>query len=128
MGARARAYNGVRLRLRIRSPLELTRNFVMRIKYLSMLRILVVLLDLGLLVLAAPVHAQTGPAAATLTGAQCEALVRADYSQVEDAPAKILAAKAVAGAGDLPSYCEVIGYVWHNVEFRVPPLASQNEH
>ena len=80
---------------------------------------LAVFLGIALLALASPSHAQTGQAATALTAAQCDALVRADFSQVEDAPGKIMTAKVVAGAGDLPSYCEVIGYVWRDVQFRV---------
>lgn len=62
-----------------------------------------------------------------VTGGQCEALTRADFSQLQDAPAKITAAKSVDGAGDLPSYCEVTGYVWRNVQFRVRlPMTGWN--
>lgn len=75
-----------------------------------MLRKLAVLVGMELLVLASPLHAQT---------AQCEALLGADFSELEDAPAKVITAKVVVGAADLPSYCEVVGYAWRNVQFRV---------
>jgi feruloyl esterase len=70
-------------------------------------------------VLAASSSALAAQPPAALTDAQCEALVQADFSQVEDAPAKVITAKLVAGAGDLPGYCEVIGYAWRAVQFRV---------
>lgn len=99
----------------------------MRIMVFSMLRMLAVFLGVGLLALPSPSRAQVGKSATALTGAQCEALVRADFSLVEDAPAKILTAKTIAGAGDLPSYCEVIGYTWRDVQFRVRlPLTGWN--
>lgn len=84
-----------------------------------MFRKLVVFLGVGLPAFASPLHAQTGHAATAPTGVQCDSLARTDFSQVEDAPAKILTAKIVAGAGNLPSYCEVIGYAWHDVQFRI---------
>lgn len=78
-----------------------------------------VLIWLALLVLPAPSRAQAPPPPIAITGAQCKALVSADFSLVEDAPAKIMSARMVTGAGDLPDYCEVIGYAWHEVQFRV---------
>jgi feruloyl esterase len=67
------------------------------------------------------------PAAASAAGDRCTALVAADFSQVEDAPGKVLSATTVVGKGDLPAYCEVVGYAWRNVRFRVRmPLAGWN--
>lgn len=99
----------------------------MLINFDSMFRTPMVLFGVGLLALPSPSRAQAGQSAPVLTGTQCEALVRADFSQVEDAPAKIMTANSVANAGDLPSYCEVIGYAWHNVQFRVRlPMTGWN--
>jgi feruloyl esterase len=72
-------------------------------------------------------QAQAGQAPTVLTAAQCDALVQSNLSQVEDAPAQVVNAKVIEGAADLPSYCEVIGYSWRNVEFRVRlPLSDWN--
>lgn len=79
------------------------------------------------LLLAAPLLARAGQPPFFLTPAQCEALARADLSRVEDAPGKIMTAKAFAAVDEVPAYCEVIGYVWHDVEFRVRlPMSRWN--
>jgi hypothetical protein len=89
----------------------------MPIAAISLLRMLAVLF--GLLAISTP--------AAAFDGGRCVALAQADFSGLEDAPAKIESARIVQGAGDLPSYCEVIGYAWRNVQFRVRlPLAGWN--
>lgn len=62
---------------------------------------------------------QAEPAPASLSPSQCAALAGADLSRVEDAPGSILAAKMVEGADDLPAYCEVEGYAWRTIQFRV---------
>lgn len=99
----------------------------MRNKAIVISRILVVFLWFVLLAQALPSYAQTVQTVTVMTGAQCEALVRSDFSRTEDSPGKVMTAKVVAGAGDLPNYCEVIGYAWHNVLFRVRlPLVRWN--
>lgn len=86
-----------------------------------------VLFGLALVVLLSPICARAAQPTATLSGVQCEALASADFSQVEDAPGKVMTAMVVAGEGDLPSYCEVIGYAWRDVEFRVRlPMVGWN--
>lgn len=84
----------------------------------SLIQRLARLLGIGLLALASASHAQERPATAELTAAQCEGLVQPDFSQVDDAPAKVIGAKLVAAATG-PDYCEVLGYTWRNVRFRV---------
>lgn len=92
-----------------------------------MARLLILLIGIVSLAFAQPAFAGSGPALAPLTRTQCEALAHADLSQVEDAPGKVLTARLVAGGGTLPDYCEVLGYVWHDVRFRVRlPLAGWN--
>ena len=83
---------------------------------------LAVALGAGLLALSSPAHAQS-----ELTDPGCGALTRADFTRVEDAPGIVLTAVVVAGAGELPRYCEITGRVWHKVQFRVRlPMAGWN--
>lgn len=71
--------------------------------------------------------AQTKGDAPAARPVECEALAAADFSGVEDAPAKILSATVVAAVGATPSYCEVTGYAWRNVQFRVRlPMTGWN--
>lgn len=88
---------------------------------------LTILLGLGLFVMASPVRAQIGVAPAGMSDLRCSALVNADFSQVQDAPGKVLTAKVIARSGELPAYCEVLGYAWPNVQFRLRlPMAGWN--
>lgn len=81
----------------------------------------------ALLVLASPVCAEAETPARIITDAQCKALVQADFSTVEDAPGTVLAAAVMPGSGTLPSYCEVTGVAYHQVQFRVRlPLKGWN--
>ncbi|KRB80689.1 hypothetical protein ASE00_16775 [Sphingomonas sp. Root710] len=57
------------------------------------------------------------PATADRPG--CAELARSDLSKLRDAPAIILSARLVKPAAGVPNYCEVKGYGWRNVEFRV---------
>jgi feruloyl esterase len=50
---------------------------------------------------------------------RCAALAGADFGALPDAPTQVLAAKAVAAAGDVPAYCMVQGYVTPNVGFEL---------
>src|SRR4051812_40258188 len=69
----------------------------------------------------------TPAAAASAASNSCAALIAADFSQVEDAPGKVLSATIQGGERGLPAYCEVVGYAWRNVRFRVRmPLAGWN--
>ena len=84
-----------------------------------MVRKLAVFLGISLLTMPSLPRAQAGRLEAALTGAKCAALAGTDFSQVEDAPGEVMAAKVVTGEEDLPSYCEVIGHTWRDVRFRV---------
>jgi len=57
--------------------------------------------------------------------AQCEALARADFSGILDAPTQITVAQPVATASDVPAYCRVEGYVSPNVGIEVRLPATQ---
>jgi hypothetical protein len=60
-------------------------------------------------------------------GAKCSALRYADFRGTEDAPAQMTLARVVKGAGSVPDFCEVEGYVWRNVRFRIQfPLRDWN--
>lgn len=91
----------------------------MRIKVHSKLGRLTAFLAFASLTPFSTSHAQAGHPLFAMTEAQCTALAQADFSQVEDAPAKVISAKLVAGAGEEPGYCELVGYTWRNVRFRV---------
>lgn len=65
---------------------------------------------------------QFGPA-----GAKCKALRDTNFRMTEDAPAQITAARILKGGGAIPDICEVEGYVWRNVRFRIQfPLQDWN--
>lgn len=81
--------------------------------------VMAIFLTIPAISVSSPASAQVSAAASAIGTKSCEALVSADFSRVEDAPAKILSVQAVSGASGSPSYCEVIGYVWRNVQFRV---------
>ena len=49
--------------------------------------------------------------------AQCASLVNADFSHVLDAPTQVTEAQFTAASADLPTYCEVKGYVTPAVGF-----------
>ena len=57
---------------------------------------------------------------------QCEALARTNFSTIQDAPAEITAANWVAAKGDIPTQCEVAGYVSPQVGFRLGLPADWN--
>jgi Tannase and feruloyl esterase len=54
--------------------------------------------------------------------AKCNALQREDFSAVPEAPTEVTASHLVDATGDLPAYCQVLGYVHPNVgiEIRLP--------
>jgi hypothetical protein len=82
---------------------------------------------IGLLAMASPVRAQIDAAPAAMNAERCNALRQADLSHVEDAAGQILTAQVIAGPGDSPTYCEVLGHAWHDVRFRVRlPMAGWN--
>ncbi len=71
--------------------------------------------------------AQGSAVAAPLAEPACKALAAADFSRTEDAPGRVLTATMMAGEGDFPGYCEVTGYAWRQVRFRVRmPMAGWN--
>ncbi|MGZ5925382.1 MAG: tannase/feruloyl esterase family alpha/beta hydrolase [Rhizomicrobium sp.] len=71
---------------------------------------------------AAPVI--VAPAAAD----KCEALMKADFSKIQDAPTRLYAAKVVPANGTTPAYCHVTGYVSPQVGFDLKlPLAAWNK-
>lgn len=60
-------------------------------------------------------------------GAKCAELRFTDFSTVEDALTQITSARPVSGAGGLPDYCEVEGYIWRATRFRLRfPLDGWN--
>lgn len=61
------------------------------------------------------VRAQASPldAAAVL----CIQIGATDFTGIEDAPTQITESKSVPKTDDLPSYCQVLGYVWPQVGF-----------
>jgi len=59
--------------------------------------------------------------------AQCTALASVDFTQIQDAPTQLLAAKPVTDRSDGIAYCRVRGYVAPQVGFEVRlPLANWN--
>lgn len=58
----------------------------------------------------------------------CEALIKADFRQIEDAPTRLYNAKVVPANGTTPAYCHVTGYVAPQVGFDLKlPMAGWNE-
>jgi Tannase and feruloyl esterase len=78
--------------------------------------LMVAVLTTALTSILASTHAKadvpSGPEAA-----QCASLVNADFSHVLDAPTQVTEAQFTAGSADLPTYCEVKGYVTPAVGF-----------
>jgi feruloyl esterase len=59
--------------------------------------------------------------------AQCNALERANFSRIQDAPTQIIRAKVVEAKGKDPAYCQVGGYVEPQVGFELLlPIANWN--
>ena len=71
------------------------------------------------------------PAPLTLPPAaigDCAALMKADFTQVIDAPTRLYTAKVVAANGSTPAFCHVTGYVAPQVGFDLKlPLTGWNE-
>lgn len=60
--------------------------------------------------------------------ATCGSLRDVDFSVIPDAPAQVLRSKAVPAEGDLPSYCQIEGYIVPRINFELRlPLDSWNE-
>lgn len=58
---------------------------------------------------------------------QCEALERANFSNLDEAPTQILSTEVVAAAGTAPQHCRVTGYVIPQVGFELAlPLGVWN--
>ncbi|WP_294298397.1 tannase/feruloyl esterase family alpha/beta hydrolase [uncultured Sphingomonas sp.] len=51
--------------------------------------------------------------------ADCNTLLRRDFTQVTDAPAELLTAEVVPGEGGRPAVCRVTGYVVPHVQFEL---------
>jgi len=74
-------------------------------------------------------HAQGHPSSPTTTSreAGCAALLGADFSQIQDAPAQVSAAMLVQSSEGTPSFCRVEGYVAPQVGFALLlPLSTWN--
>lgn len=69
-----------------------------------------------------PAWAQPASGAPGALDARCDALQQAEFSTIEDAPAQITASRVVQAGGNLPSYCQVQGYIAPNIgmELRLP--------
>jgi hypothetical protein len=93
---------------------------------LSWMRAWAVTAGILLLALAAiPVRAE--PALLVDSSAQCDALPKSDFSQVQDAPTQVTESTLVTPFGNAPGYCQVSGYVAPNVGFLLRlPLANWN--
>ena len=92
-------------------------RFALRVAALA----LIMALPVGTPAIAAPL-----PETPVLTSS-CEALVKADFTQIEDAPTRLYAAKVVAASGSTPAYCHVTGYVTPQVGFDLKlPMTSWN--
>ena len=50
---------------------------------------------------------------------QCEAMVRANFSSIADAPAEVTSASPLEATDKMPALCQVQGYVWPQVKFRL---------
>ncbi len=93
---------------------------------LSLLRIWIMAL-VATVVFAAPAMARQMPPAPPPPNA-CEALMRVDFTSVEDAPTRLYAAKVVDADGETPAYCHVTGYVAPQVGFDLKlPMVGWNE-
>jgi len=58
---------------------------------------------------------------------QCDSLSRQDFSQLQDAPTRIVATRLVAATKEEPSYCQVEGYIWPHIGFELRlPISSWN--
>ena len=57
---------------------------------------------------------------------QCEALEKANFSTIQDAPAEITAVNWVAAKGAIPTHCQVAGYVSPQVGFQLGLPADWN--
>ena len=57
--------------------------------------------------------------AQSLNDSQCNALVRADFSHIIDAPTHITSSAAIAASDGVPAYCQVQGYVSPAIEFEL---------
>ena len=73
-------------------------------------------------ILAAPLPVT--PAASS----RCEALVKLDFTRIQDAPTRLYAAKVVPANASTPAYCHVTGYVAPQVGFDLKlPITAWNE-
>jgi hypothetical protein len=77
-----------------------------------------VVLSLGLIVLNA-VSLEVAAAESVPVTDACEALIEADFTDVEDAATQVTDAHMVAATEDVPAHCLVLGYVSPNVGVRL---------
>ena len=56
---------------------------------------------------------------ATGVSARCDALIRADFSGIQDAPTQIAAAKFMEAKESAPAYCQVQGYIAPQIGFEI---------
>jgi feruloyl esterase len=67
------------------------------------------------------------PSRSNAAVAQCEALEKADFSRIEDAPTQIIKAKLIEGSGKDPGYCLIQGNVAPQVGFELRlPVSKWN--
>jgi Tannase and feruloyl esterase len=58
---------------------------------------------------------------------QCGALASKDFTDIQDAPTRIEAAKPIAASDGQPAYCQVLGYIWPQVGFELRlPISTWN--
>lgn len=63
-----------------------------------------------------------------LSAGDCEALMKSDFTLIQDAPTRLFAAQVVAAKGTTPAYCHVTGYVTPQVGFDLKlPLTGWRE-
>src|SRR5690348_5554908 len=64
-------------------------------------------------------RAQSEPSPDSAGSASCKALLKANFSTLEDAPTEISDAQVVEAKGADPAYCRVQGFVWPQVGFEL---------
>lgn len=69
--------------------------------------------------LGTPSHSWATTAADTSWSTQCQALTGGHFSSIADAPTEVTAANPLEATQTMPALCQVQGYVWPQVKFRL---------
>ena len=97
-------------------------------RLVSKAKVLFAPLSIGIAIAAAGTSASAAAATPDAPEARCAAMARHDFSDLPDGPAQILSAQPFPAAKGMPAYCDIKGYSWRSIQFRVLiPMSGWNE-